>query len=381
MFAAWATGLPAQTPGVARPAAGAYVEGRDYLVLNRVRFLDQAGFDRPVEAFSVLFPKGWKTEGGVRWGSWQGCRGDMVSNYIKASSPDGSIRLEVMPSRSFAWSSDQQMLQLMQAGVQQGGCGINQPFDAKRYIEGFARKDLGATASGIREDESRLPRMRELDRQANEVARQYGNDTEQSTTMAFGKLTWPDGSEGIIHAGVMNGVMRKQDYLSGGFTTMTTTGVFHCVLIRYPAGRQEEAAKLLHLALTSSRTNPVWRDAKDRFLAEMGRREHAANMEKIRLMGEQSRAYAQAQSAASDQRMRDWENQQNSQDRQHKNFIQAIREVETWRDGSGRSVELTAGYDQAWSRGDGRYILSNKPGFDPRAVLQDQQWQPLARER
>jgi hypothetical protein len=60
--------------------------------------------------------------------------------------------------------------------------------------------------------------------------------------------------------------------------------------------------------------------------------------------------------------------------------VQTIREVETWKEGDG-SVELTAGYEQAWSRGDGSYILSNKPGFDPSSVLQDQAWKPMQRER
>jgi hypothetical protein len=369
---------------VVRPptkAGGSFTEGKDYLVLSRVRFLDRTGFDRPVEAFSLLFPQGWKTDGGVRWGSWQGCRGEMASNYIKASSPDGAIQIEVFPARSFGWTSDQQMLQIMQAGARGGGCGINQPFDARQYIDGFARRDLGGKADNSSIDTGRLPGMQQMDQQANNVARQFGNNSQQTTTIAFGNLSWPDGSQGILHVGVTNVVTRKPDFITGGTTIITTTGVFHCALVRFPASRREEASKVFQLMLTSSRTNPVWRQAKEAFLTQLGNQEHAMNMEKIRLMGEQARAYAQAQNAASNQRMRDWENSQNSQDRQHKNFVQAIREVETWKDSSGSTVELTSGYDQAWSRGDGRYILSNSPGFDPQFVLKDSAWQPLARER
>ncbi|HRP00558.1 MAG TPA: hypothetical protein PLN54_14075, partial [Flavobacteriales bacterium] len=74
--------------------------------------------------------------------------------------------------------------------------------------------------------------------------------------------------------------------------------------------------------------------------------------------------------------MRSWEQQQAAQDRQHTQFVQTIREVETYRDGTG-TVELSSGYEQAWSRGDGTYILSNKPGFDPSSVFQDQNWQQM----
>ncbi|MBK8614441.1 MAG: hypothetical protein IPN85_13385 [Flavobacteriales bacterium] len=75
--------------------------------------------------------------------------------------------------------------------------------------------------------------------------------------------------------------------------------------------------------------------------------------------------------------MRNWEQQQASQDNQHTQFVKTIREVETWNDGSNGRVELTSGYDHAWSRGDGSYILSNSPNFDPSSVLKDQAWKPM----
>jgi len=104
-------------------------------------------------------------------------------------------------------------------------------------------------------------------------------------------------------------------------------------------------------------------------------------MDRIRLMGEQARAYAQQRSEASDQQMRDWERSQASQDASHERFVKTIREVETWSDGANGRVELTSGYDHAWSRGDGSYILSNSPNFDPSSVFQDQQWKPMVMER
>jgi hypothetical protein len=270
------------------------------------------------------------------------------------------------------------MVQLMMAGAGAGGCEINQPFDAKQYIEGFARKDLGASPSDLRLDESRMPAMLANDQQANGLARQYGTNTEQASTVAFGKLAFRDGTQGLAHAAVTNLVTRKPDMMTGGTTVITTTAVFHFVVIRYPPAAAAEASRLLNMIMASSRTNPIWKQATDQFITQLGNREHADRMEKIRLQGEQARAYARAQSDAGDARMRDWELRQASSDKQHKAFVQAIREVETWRDASG-SVELAAGYDQAWSRGDGSYILSNKPGFDPNAAFKEQRWSQMKR--
>jgi hypothetical protein len=69
--------------------------------------------------------------------------------------------------------------------------------------------------------------------------------------------------------------------------------------------------------------------------------------------------------------MRDWEQAQSSSDASHHRFIQTIREVETWKDGEGKPVELNAGYSNGWSRPDGSYILTNNSLFDPAAELQE----------
>lgn len=356
-------------------------EGTDYVVLERRRFLDEQGFDRPVEAFSVLCPMSWRSEGGVQWKGIGGCRGEMIATSIRITSPDGAIRFEQLPARSFSYASDPMMMQAMQAGAQAGGCGINQPFTAEQYIEGFARQDLKATASGIVVDEARMPLARKLDEQANATAMQFGNPQQQSTTFAKGRLSWPDGTQGIIEAGVTNLVNQQPDLMTGGTTMFSSTSVFYTTVTRFPPERKDEAARMLALFTSSHRMNPVWTKARDDFFTRLGNIEHAGRMERIRLMGEQAQAYAKAQSDASDQRMRSWEQQQASNDRQHEQFVKSIREVETWSDGSNGRVELTSGYDHAWSRGDGSYILSNNPNFDPSSAFQDQQWKPMVMDR
>ncbi len=358
-----------------------FTAGKDYVVLERRRFLDTQGFDRPVEAFSVLCPKDWKGEGGVQWKGVGACRGEILSTAFKLSSPDGGIVFEQLPVRSFGYASDPMMMQAMQAGAQAGGCGINQPFTAEEYIQDFARQDLGATVADIVLDEDHMPMARRTDEQANGIARQYGNSSEQTTTFSKGRLSWPDGTQGIIEVGVTNIVNQQPDMMNGGMTMFSTTSVFYTVITRFSADRREEADRLRAMITSSHRVNPVWKQAKDDFLTRLGNIEHQGRMDRIRLMGEQARAYAQAQNEASDRRMRDWERDQATQDGQHERFVKTIREVETWNDGSNGRVELTSGYDHAWSRGDGSYILSNDPNFDPGAVLQDRSWQQMRMEK
>ena len=145
----------APTPsGVAAPAStAAFVEGRDYTVLERARFMDETGFERPAEAFSVLLPRGWSHQGGIVWKGLQDCRGEMVSSKWSVASPDGAIRFQTLPLHAWGWASDPMMLQQMQMQQQQGGCEVGSGIDAARYMrEVFAPRELqGATIVDVRQ--------------------------------------------------------------------------------------------------------------------------------------------------------------------------------------------------------------------------------------
>jgi hypothetical protein len=357
----------------ARTASG-LVEGKDYIVLERVRFLDENGFDRPIEAFSALVPRGWRAEGSIRWKTVNECRTEIVVQQVTVTSPDGAIRYMLLPVRDFAFSQDRMVQQTLLAQAQQGGCAVSQPFTAAQYLEQLASKGLGgATVSNVRKDESLQAFLDKFSADSNAASRQYGSGTSQSGTGVYGTLTWPDGSKGLARVGVMVKMNQSRDMYSGSPTGFSSTTVFHQSVIRYPPAREAEALKIYGTISTSGRINPVWKQAKEAFLTNVGNNEHAARMERLRLMGEQSRAFAKAQSEASDARMRSWERGQASSDASQSSFIQTIREVETWKDGEGNPVELNAGYSHGWSKPDGSYILTNNSNFDP-AVELHQDW-------
>jgi hypothetical protein len=169
--------------------------------------------------------------------------------------------------------------------------------------------------------------------------------------------------------------------------------------LRFPAARRDEAESFLANMKSSTRTNPAWKEAVEGYFAELGRQQerqhhiimdgidqstqnmtaaHNQRMGDIAAQGAANTAMHNDRMAAMDQNMRSWEQQQASQDRQHTRYVQTIREVETWQSSNG-AVELSSGYDQAWSRGDGTYILSNEPGFDPSTAFQDQNWTEMQR--
>lgn len=392
----------ASTAPPSRAAPAAWQEGRDYTVLERARFLDTTGFEQPAEAFSVLVPRGWKHDGGVVWKSPQMCRGEMVTARWNVTSPDGAIRFQSLPLQAWGSASDPMTLQSMQMQAQQGGCAVGGPMNSERYLRDvMIPRDLqGATVVDVRPND---PARHELERTTDQTRaklQQYGaQQVDFGIDAVTARLRWPDGSEGIALISVANIMTTMQNAFTGQVQRVSTSIASERSVVRFPPDRRQDAETFLANLKSSYRTNPQWKAAVDAYMERMRQQQNAIHHQRMRALADQTaanaRAHAQrmadiqaqgaantarhdARMAAMDQNMRSWESRQASQDRMHTSFVQTIREVETWQGTEGK-VELSSGYAQAWSRGDGTYILSNKPTFDPRAAFQDQGWQEMKR--
>lgn len=346
----------------------------DYVVLKRVRIIDTMGFDKPVEAGSFLLPEGWEMNGGITWKGLNECRGEIVQQKVEVTSPDGAIRFVSDPVRSFVYTDDPSMLELLQVGERSGGCAVRRPFDASQFISDRWRDGGDGNVANVQTDEARENFFREM------MQKVYGNSPQKiETTFVQGDLRFDNGDEGIAYIGVMNFDMRNQNYFTGGSTGLNSMSVFYDAYVRFPPERRDEALKITSVIMSSSRTNPIWEKAKSDFLTKLSNIEHAGRMERIRLVGEQSKAYARSRDQAMDEQMRSWERRQASSDASHRRFVKSIREVETWRDSSGDSVDLQSGYKYGFSRPDGSYLLTDDPNFDP-AVKFRQDWTKMEKQ-
>lgn len=381
-----------------------YTQGKDYLLLERVRFMDPTGFEQPAEAFSVLLPKGWKHEGGIVWKDLNACRSEMISARWSASSPDDAISLKVLPTHAWAAASDPMMMQSMQMQAQQGGCEVGGPMDAASYVRDvFGKQELaGVSITEVMENADVVREMEEGAAKRKAEYEQWGGQVYFSPSAVVARLKWNDGSEGIALCSIMNVEMVTQNMYTGEMQRISNSMVQEKSILRFPTARREEAEQVLATIKSSVRTNPQWKQAVDGYFEQLRQHQDRIHHQRMAAIDQQTAAMTrahnqrmndiQAQGAANtarhnermgamDQQMRTWEQQQSSQDRQHTQFVKAIREVETWNDGGNGRVEMTSGYDHAWSRGDGTYVLTNSPNFDPSSVFQDQNWKPMTMEK
>ena len=101
--------------------------------------IDPSGFAQPMEAYSILIPKGWKSQGGITWQVGHPCMTEVIRNRVTATSPDGRFELNIYPAQQWDWWDDQMMLQAMYQNAQNPltrRCAIAQPMEAGQFLQG-----------------------------------------------------------------------------------------------------------------------------------------------------------------------------------------------------------------------------------------------------
>lgn len=359
--------------------------GTDYTVFTRARISDQTAFSSPVEAFSYLIPKGWKHSGEVIWTMpGNACAG--TNSFFKASSPDGKYSFEVYPTYTWSFTTDQQVAQFSQQQATRY-CGFGEPLDAGNYVrQAFLPNEAGNPS--VIEIKTNEPGAESIRQKAEKYRRElmsYGaSQVNFYPSAVSAKVKWNDGTEGIALCGVIIMETTIPNPYNGTYSKSYTTSTSEKVLFRYPASEKAHAEKLLSVIMSSARSNQAWANAVNNYWLQVRQQKQAAHLDKIRMMDEYTRQMGenairkgQQNLERMDANMRNWEAQQQSQDRMHTNFVKAIREVENYRDENGK-VELSSGYNHAWSRSDGSsFIMTDNPNFDPSSVFRDQQWKEM----
>jgi len=363
-----------------------FTAGKDYTEFTRARVLDKVGFSQPVEAFSLLIPANWKFDGGIIWNPpGTNCAG--INQGVKAVSPDGKFSFEMFPNDMWGFNTDPQLDQFSRSQPTAKYCGYGEPLNAEAYFRNiFAPNELGnPEVVSVNVNPGGEQAMQESNEKARQELMRYGAaQVNFYPTGVYAKVKWNNGSEGIVVCGVNIIETIVPNVYNGTSNKIYTTVASERVVLMYPASESGKAANLMSVIMSSIRTNSAWKNTVDNFWLGVRQRKQTAHIGQIRMMDEQTRqmgenAIKKGQQNLNnmDAAMRNWEASQQSQDRIHTNFVKAIREVETYRDETGK-VELSSGYNHAWSRSDGSsFIMSDNPNFDPSSVFLDQRWKEM----
>lgn len=367
-------------------AAPAQPSGSDrYLRLRLVRIIDQHGFGQPMEAASILLPRDWKVEAGVRWSTEIGCTENMAQMSLRAASPDGRLGFEVFPNYAWKWSDDPSVLQAArQAMAAYGarGCDHLPPYDAAEYLQNvfLPRWRAGSTLLDLGQVPD-LARARNLEYQAFLQGAPAPGAAQTEFDVALATLeTARNGAtdqEWILATVMRNALaMPAMSGMWGGYPAMANTynlAAMSQFAARAPKGQLEKNERLFEAVYRSFRVNPAWDAAVAQVYQNIAAIERKGIRDRAAIISRSNREIGEIV-------RRTYENRQVSLDRSMERQSQALRGVDAYIDPATRTrVELATGYRGAWSNGLGDYILSDDPGFNPERALGGR-WAPLQRD-
>ncbi|MEO8201402.1 MAG: hypothetical protein ABI679_12825, partial [Gemmatimonadota bacterium] len=94
-----------QVAGQRPPAASSATAGSPRaLRVQRGEIMDRTGFEKPLVAYTLFVPVGWRAEGSVEYAAMNSCGPDHRVNW-RATAPDGSASIQIVPEEKWSAST------------------------------------------------------------------------------------------------------------------------------------------------------------------------------------------------------------------------------------------------------------------------------------
>jgi hypothetical protein len=302
------------------------------------------------EAFRLLIPVGWQSEGGVHW---QHDRSNLATIAMRVFNPQGAEALEVFPQIPYVWNETG--IPFFPPGSVYLGNEVQPvPRDAAAYVEQVVLPRHRGKVRGLRVV-SRTP-LPDVAEAAAKAAREPGvNKTAHGAKVRISYIAAGRGLEEDIYCVLL--------YATAPILPGTTMWVPERLFgFRAAKGELDGLASVLQAMVSSVKPNLAW---FNKYL-QVVQLQRQGQAQAIRNAGELSRYIARTNDEISATIRQSYESQQATYDRINDRFSRHIRDVETYQNTfEGRPVNLPTGYRDAWVSSSGEYVLSNDANFNP----------------
>lgn len=361
------------------PAAGA-------IVLKMRTLLDPAMSNMP--SFSVLVPTGWNVSGGAWWPP-QNLMNIMPSQDVTVTAPDGRM-VRVGPTLSVVDPRPAQG-----AGAQRPAEGstadglpvIAMPYGVDQWRVFLQQRSIPQNfpnARNISVDQIVIiPELTAILQRKLAPGRQQQQQIDQQwIASGLQRQSTVDGA--VLAASCKfedNGQNYEMLMLFGtGFLAVDTQqgrqiywGVEPNLTFRAPAGQLQANMPLMLTIANSVQMVPQWEQMKLDHMAKMHQIAAKGTADRSRIIADSGREIGKIITEGYEQR-------QATMDRTSQNVINSIRGVGDYTTpGSGTSVQLPSQYEHIFASGNGEYILTNDPLYNPNTDqnLSNQNWTPM----
>lgn len=361
------------TPGTGKgktsgeDAARKQQQSGEILRLKAFQVMDPNGFAQPVPVRTFLAPADWQLQGQVSW-TFSQCTLDMYQEHAVVFQPDRQVALEIFPEYKWQWSNDQ----LMRQSISMSGCRVASPLNPRGVVEQYI---IPAFRPGARV--MQMNPSPEAAKYAYEKSMEYVGPMVQMGQVQLRA----DAGKALIEYQMNGGAY--EEWITATVVTVTTQSwnsnammqgqmvpepshTFYATNMygfRAPKGQLNKHEKLFATMMASMHINPAWENAVVQVMNNI-------NRVAIQEAGKRAAIWRNAMNEVGQMQMQSWQQSQNTLDRISAAWSQTIRGVNAYVDPTtNQTVELTAGYENAWSNGAGEYILSTQPGFNPNSQL------------
>lgn len=310
-----------------------------------------------MEAFRLLIPKGWRTEGRISWSPNPALPAQARFRFFN---PHGTEEFNLFPTQAYFWTNNQLALSTNPPGSLRFGTLVMSPVDLHTAFTRVIIPQARGGAGGLRiVQEKDVPELANLARgQQVQGVRSYAKGGKMRIQyQEKGKAM-----EEELYAAVSQFVT---DMPGSAFTPPYFINYWYIdYVFSFKAGRNmlDSQAKVFQTMVYSLKVNPRW-FAKVANVREMLAQNAIRGIKAIGRIGDM---VARAGSNLREDQMRDWERRQQANDRIVQNFTDNIRGVERFNDPfAGKEVELPSGYGRAFANNLGEYIVTDSPSYNP----------------
>jgi hypothetical protein len=327
------------------------------LRVQRAQIMDRRGFEKPLVAYTLFVPAGYRTEGEVEYAPLNSCGPAQRINW-KASDPAGVGAIQIIPEEK--WSAGN-------FPIPPDNCLHARVGGARPYLEWWVQRNRpGARILDYRSRPDLAEPFKRIAQEGNGI-RSWGDAGE--ILIAYQERGRPV-RESISSASFY--ILTQMPSVDGSQMELLQGSSAPGFAVRAPEGALDfKAAEALRQSIHSE---PEW---QSRMMQTMNER-NRIQMESNRQIAETNRRAAADRSAIIANTARDineiqmgtWQSRNESMDRTQRESIESIRGVETYNDPHyGGTVQLSNQYQHAWQLNDGSYILTDDPNFDPSRAL------------
>ena len=350
-------------------------------VTFRQHRLTDPGFNQPMVAMTILAPSDWEMEGGLQRSGPQYYNSPLLLD-VKFTAPDGRAA-RFMPTMNFEFGSPQQNDQHQKFSPTQGGNFFYPlPQSPGSWVAEMFQQFPAAGVTNFRlVSEEMIPDLTQQLRQQNAASYQMVqqiNQQDQQMQMQYGtgysfqvsfdtqatkvRVSYEENGQRydetiLITWGAWVNYLNGQ--VSGGMWSIQEMRA-----ARAPAGQDHLNDPQIMAIFSSATPNPQWTQEMHKYWAELAR---------IRNKGAQDRQDSWRRHNAKMQEIRSetnaiinngWHERQAIQERGVEKVIDTLTDQTAYTTSAGEKVKLPSYWNDAYTDGNGNYIMSNDPSFD-----------------